>query len=845
MSNMPKNQTTGKYELNITPSENTQTKTLRVGGSFCDVDIDVIVNEIPSEYVIPSGEIGINSTGELYVWKNKNWHGTSLFRGRNIWTDGENIYFSNTTEQYVLNKATSTWETKDWGSFDDITGRHVWEFDGNIYFSQGTFQYVFDKNTSTWSEKVWGGLTFFNGHDVWTINNEVAFYSNGTSHYMLVNSTWVEVEWSGLTDFYGRDVWTDGENIYYSGNSGNYVLNKTPSSFSFSWTQKVWTNGFNGEGENIWTDGFNMYYSYGNNQKILDKLTDTWKEKNWINGNNFDGIDIWKDENTIYYSTFLNNSAEQWESYYTPVTDVTNYKYAYAITESKTVTPTTSAQTILPTSGYLIRSVEVGAVNLQVKSTTPTTSSQTITPDNGYIGLSSVEVSAVSNGNFNNVATSGVTYTENTDAGTVIPANGYLYLNEGYFPNTKISLAHIIPDPSTGESNPGTNDIKSGKVAYDGDGNKIIGTMSTVTPTFTGGTPSLTSKSNTISVTGMATSSSTTSYYIDASASAKATRTAVTYANNYTGLIDKASGTEASAAATEANAETINANRVYIKAASPSASVSSYTAPSVSVSGSASGFTASSSATSYYVTVNASASNGSVKAKYQNITAGYQPLEAGVESEATTITPTVSGSGNKVYIPAAGYTANSNNSATNAVDATPGSFPYYVAVSAGYTPKRRIKINAPSNLSAGNIKSGVTIAGVTGNYTGVTPSVSGFTSNDPNYEEYSKWSNNVTIGKNQIAIYGTVGNSSSCSSTHNYSIRENNASGTLLRSSSERTGFFVYFDTTRNKWCVNSNNYVNGNMEYQSLTQLNSSASQLYLSTSGYLEHWTVLTVTL
>lgn len=52
MANMSKNGTTGKYELNITPSESTQTKTLKVGGNYCDVDIDVKVSAIDAVLTI-------------------------------------------------------------------------------------------------------------------------------------------------------------------------------------------------------------------------------------------------------------------------------------------------------------------------------------------------------------------------------------------------------------------------------------------------------------------------------------------------------------------------------------------------------------------------------------------------------------------------------------------------------------------------------------------------------------------------------------------------------------------------------------------------------------------------
>ena len=44
MPTMTKNATTGKYELNITPSTSAQTETLNTSGKYCDADIDVKVS---------------------------------------------------------------------------------------------------------------------------------------------------------------------------------------------------------------------------------------------------------------------------------------------------------------------------------------------------------------------------------------------------------------------------------------------------------------------------------------------------------------------------------------------------------------------------------------------------------------------------------------------------------------------------------------------------------------------------------------------------------------------------------------------------------------------------------
>lgn len=165
-------------------------------------------------------------------------------------------------------------------------------------------------------------------------------------------------------------------------------------------------------------------------------------------------------------------------------------------------------------------------------------------------------------GVLNNTPTSGITYTEDTSQQSVLPSEGALYLNEGYYQNTKITLDHMLPDPSGTYTNPGTNDIRAGRKAYDGSGKLIIGTMADVTPSFSGGVPSLTNTTNTIT-TNMATASSGT-YKIEAVAKAKATRTKVSYNNDYTGYLDKASGTEASAATTSAEGS-INAVTIYIK----------------------------------------------------------------------------------------------------------------------------------------------------------------------------------------------------------------------------------------------------------------------------------------
>lgn len=189
-------------------------------------------------------------------------------------------------------------------------------------------------------------------------------------------------------------------------------------------------------------------------------------------------------------------------------------------------------------------------------------------------------------GSFNNAPTTGVTYTENIADNTILPEEGYLYLNKGWFDNTKISLGHLIPD-DVNYTNAGVAHILSGYEAYDTNGTKLIGTMATVTPKFDGGgltvTPSVTGLTNpTVTVSSSGTFKTSTTFGVtttkpsgtdgtnyltidgsasknDGSVKAKATysRDAVLYNGATTGYIDEADNTVALSATTEATATTV------------------------------------------------------------------------------------------------------------------------------------------------------------------------------------------------------------------------------------------------------------------------------------------------
>lgn len=237
----------------------------------------------------------------LIEWYTKTWTGLTNFSGDNIWSDGENIYYSSGYNQYVLDKSTLTWSTETWWGLTNFDGAYIWSDGENIYCSDWSNQYVLDKSTSTWTTKEWTGLTSINGENIWS-DGENIYYSSNSNHYILdkSTSTWSTKEWTGLTSFSGDNIWSDGDNIYYSLGSSQYILDKSTS----TWSTKTWTGLTNFEGDSIWTDGNNIYYSSAVKQYVLDKSTSTWATKEWIGVTNLLGAYIWTDGDNIYYSLF-------------------------------------------------------------------------------------------------------------------------------------------------------------------------------------------------------------------------------------------------------------------------------------------------------------------------------------------------------------------------------------------------------------------------------------------------------------------------------------------------------------------------------------------------------------
>lgn len=275
------------------------------------------------------------------TWANKDWGALTQFDGSYVWTDGKNIYYSHSEQQYQLDKSTSTWNTKNWGneltSFDSTD---IWTDGNNIYYSYDQSQYRLNPNNSKWEKITWDEpLKSFQGRYIWT-DGEKIYYSLNTNqqYYLGENNTWESQTWGddGFIPLSGEYIWTDGKNIYYSNDFQQYQLDKTTS----TWNKKTWggvtTRFF---GQYIWTDGTNIYYSYvtplaTQHHQLIDKANGIWSNKTWNGFTDFNGRNVWTDGVNVYYSHYANGENTQYQLLLEPSAQVGTRTYIESYSQS-------------------------------------------------------------------------------------------------------------------------------------------------------------------------------------------------------------------------------------------------------------------------------------------------------------------------------------------------------------------------------------------------------------------------------------------------------------------------------------------------------------------------------
>ena len=200
---------------------------------------------------------------ETSIWNQKTWKGLTSFYGQDVWSDGENIYYSNEGVQKVLVKNSDTWNDKTWNGYTKPYGRCIWTDGNNIYTSFGGSQYVLDKTTSTWNKKIWKGVSWFYGDHIWQVNGKIFLdfgYTLDGDNFKSFNMTLYE----GMSSDYPY-IWTNGKDYFYSDNSLHCILDKT----TFTWYKINWNDLKYFESDDIWTDGENIYCSNGSIQYIF------------------------------------------------------------------------------------------------------------------------------------------------------------------------------------------------------------------------------------------------------------------------------------------------------------------------------------------------------------------------------------------------------------------------------------------------------------------------------------------------------------------------------------------------------------------------------------------------
>ena len=255
-------------------------------------------------------------------WEPVTWNGLTSFNGNNVWTDGINTYYSEGSNQYVLDVSTHTWSPKTWNGLTSFYGQYIWYnmYSGRRIYSQGTTaQKYLTTSTSTWDDITWTGLDSGSkaqlyGTDIWlrkTSSGTVTYFSYKTSsnagNFKLASSTSWNQNGVSSTALSGYRFWYP-VNWNSSSDAKTYYSNGTEQKYSSSsrlLADMSWGNPYPSSGYKVWSTNRHTYYSDGSTQLVLSDDQTSWSNKSWTglgSGTTIDGLYVWTDRSSYYYS---------------------------------------------------------------------------------------------------------------------------------------------------------------------------------------------------------------------------------------------------------------------------------------------------------------------------------------------------------------------------------------------------------------------------------------------------------------------------------------------------------------------------------------------------------------
>lgn len=200
----------------------------------------------------------------------------STFSGRyvTVWK-GNAYYIDGSSQAYKLDLATSTWSTVPWPSYINYT-YYLWTDGNHLYYSNSTTHYVLGDDDVTWSNKTWTGpiaQMSFNGAEVWTDGTDIYISGGSAYQYVLDRTTgvWSNKTWNGFNP--GSNICNVNGEIWYIVNGRVRKLDKATSTWSAESSFTGW-NASSAGYDYLWYDGINYHMGYTrsstNTSHILD-----------------------------------------------------------------------------------------------------------------------------------------------------------------------------------------------------------------------------------------------------------------------------------------------------------------------------------------------------------------------------------------------------------------------------------------------------------------------------------------------------------------------------------------------------------------------------------------------